>query len=284
MTGKVLTASSTADTKVEDSTSEQKKAILLADAKVEKEYGANALEVRNSIRNIVNEWENSGKQLSKISLSIGYALVKSYKNFSNEERKFYWSIVETTKCSQKTMERAMELVLEEGVSLSTAMDTKGGTDDIEENAELLIFDKRLFNLYNDDLANVKTPTLTKLRNMKGLSDEAWDLTCSGISEKPYNAYMKEKKEKEKKKKIEELLLDKPVSMSDETYLGYCDDAKAAISAIDDRNILIAKLTEELEYFKALTLKNASASENISEELIAMPTEAKLSQLSEKEEV
>jgi hypothetical protein len=222
------------------------------EAKIEAEYGAKALAGRKSIKAIVNELENGKNQLTMNTLSLGYTLVDTYINFLNEEREHFWEIVDTKTRSQKTMERAIKLVLETNVELSEAMDATGGTEDIEENVKSLTLDKRMFDLYNDNLSNVKKPTIAKIRNMKGLSLEDWDITCSGKSEKPYKKHMDEIAEEAADKKAEQILADKPNTMLENVYLEYIKEDKlfsikkiAVLEAILAKNGLFPKEDSEL---------------------------------------
>lgn len=244
-TGTEPTAPSTAGTKVETSTSKQKEAIQLADAKVEKQFGEEALAKRNSIRDIVNKLGKSENQLVLDTCSIGYILVETYKGFSVELKKHFWNIVDTSIRSKKTLERAIELVIEKGIKLSVAMDTNGGELDIVENEKLLVIDTRVLKLYEDNLAKVNKPTINKVRNMKGLSKSAWDLVCNG-SDKPYNEYMAKKSIEEKEAKEKELLTKKPKTMSEDTFISYTKAAPIVlINEIADNEVEIVSLKEKI---------------------------------------
>jgi len=222
------------------------------EAKIEAKYGAKALAGRKSIKAIVNELENGKNQLTMNTLSLGYTLVDTYINFLNEEREHFWEIVDTKTRSQKTMERAIKLVIEQNVELSEAMDTTGGTEDIEENVKLLTLDKRMFNLYNDNLSNVKKPTIAKIRNMKGLSLEDWDKTCSGKSDKPYNAYMKEQGKLKDKADKKVFLQKKPPSMREKIFESYYKvENITLIEEIADNGVEIATLKEKIVFLEKL---------------------------------
>jgi len=148
------------------------------------------------------------------------------------------------------------------------MDATGGTDDIEENVKSLTLDKRMLDLYNDNLSNVKKPTIAKIRNMKGLSLEDWDKTCSGKSEKPYKEHMAGIAKEAADKKAEQIIADKPKTMAENVYLGYVKEDKlfsikkiAVLEAILSKNGLLPK--EDIE-------------------LSEIPTEGKLSEVSKSE--
>ena len=228
-------------------TAEQK-----VEAKIEAEYGAKALAGRKSIKAIVNELENGKNQLTMNTLSLGYTLVDTYINFLNEEREHFWEIVDTKTRSQKTMERAIKLVIEQNVELSEAMDATGGTEDIEENVKSLTLDKRMFDLYNDNLSNVKKPTIAKIRNMKGLSLEDWNITCSGKSDKPYNAYMKEQGKLKDKADKKVFLQKKPPSMREKIFESYYKvENITLIEEIADNGVEIATLKEKIVFLEKL---------------------------------
>ncbi|PHS59115.1 MAG: hypothetical protein COB17_00865 [Sulfurimonas sp.] len=256
MPGKEPTALSTAETKVEtELTAEQ-----ILDTKIEQQFGDIALIGRKTIRAITAKLIKGEKELVLNTSSLGYKLVEIYKGFPTELKKSFWKIVDTEYPSKKTLERAIELVIEQGVKLSKAMDTSGGELDILENEKLLVLDKKVLKLYKDNL-KVNKPTIIKINNMKGLSISSWELVCSG-SDKPYTEYMDKEKETAADKKAKLLLAKKPKSMDKDTYLGYTKAEQITlIKEIADNGLEIANLKEKVKLLEQLVDKTPILGKN-----------------------
>ena len=242
----------------------------IVDKKIEQQYGNTAVVGRKAIREITAKLIKGEKELVLNTCSIGYMLVETYKSFSPELKKSFWKIVDTSYPSKKTLERAIELVVEKGVKLSEAMDTTGGELDILENEKLLVLDKRVIELYKDNLAKVNKPTLVKIQNMKGLSTSNWELVCDS-KDKVYTEYMKVENKKAADKKEALLLTKKPKNMDKDIYLGYTKaEPIVLITEISDNELEIANLKEKVKLLERLvaniptTTKNYTVTEPESE--------------------
>ena len=214
------TALSTAETKVETELTAEQLAEQKVEANIVKQFGAKALAKRKLIQDLVQETNSSEDIFFLNRVNLGTNLVDMAKEFGKK----FWSIVDTSKMSKKTFERAMELVLDKNVKLSNALSIKGGSKDIKNNLKLLKLDPRVQAFKTvEDIENIYDLNLNKINNAKPLSDKIWNQMCSG-EDKPFQEYMEAEKKKAKaktdKQKEKDYLDNKPASMSEADYMGY----------------------------------------------------------------
>jgi len=200
-----------------------------------KELTAEQTADRKQVNELINLMVKAEAEFILHRLALAFLLITLRKKY--KER--FWDVVDTSKISRKTLERAMKLVLKDESVFPDAMSNKGGAKDIAENVELLVIDERVKALDKKALSNMYQPTLNKIRDMKNLSDEDWAIVIGG-RDKPFKEYKKKKaeeaadeKEAEEKEKTKNLLAQKPKNMAETVFLAYINtkDKLVAINRI-----------------------------------------------------
>ena len=214
----------------------------------------------NTLNDII---EKAGKQFILNKFALAFLLITLRKKY----KELFWTVIDTSKVSRKTLERAMVLGLKIESDFSQAMSNDGGEQDIAENVELLVIDERIEALDMEALSKIHKPTLTKIAHMKKLSDKDWAIVIGG-SDKPYKEHMTVIAIEAADKKAKEILADKPESMDTDTYLEYIKE---------DKLFSIKKIAE----LEAILSKNGLLPKEVSKP-IYISTELKLSEISESE--
>jgi len=224
-----------------------------------------------------NEIGKAGNQFILNKFALAFLLIVLRKKY----KELFWTVLDTTNISRKTLERAIFLVLKNESEFSQAMSNDGAEKDIAKNVKLLVIDERIEALDIKTLSKIHKPTLVKIGNMKKLSDKDWAIVIGG-SDTPYKDYMgaeakkaADKKAEADKVKAKQILADKPSSMDTNTYLKYIQKDK--LISIEK----IAELEKDLEFFKDILSKNNLLPKKDSE-LSEIPTEGKLSAVSKSE--
>jgi len=221
----------------------------------------------NTLNDII---EKAGKQFILNKFALAFLLITLRKKY----KELFWTVIDTSKVSRKTLERAMVLGLKIESDFSQAMSNDGGEQDIAENVELLVIDEKIEALDMEALSKINKPTLVKIANMKKLSDSDWAIVIGG-SDKPYKKHMAgiakeavDKKAEANKLIAEQIIADKPKTMAENVYLKYVQKDKlfsikkiAVLEAILSKNNLLPKEDSELS---------------------EIPTEGKLSEVSKSE--
>lgn len=231
-----------------------------------KELTTEQLADREAVNAINETIEKSGNQFILNRIKLGLLLVFLRVKY----KELFWYVIDDSKVSRKTLERAMELVLRNDVNFSKAMSNDGGEKDIAENVESLKFDERVKDLDIQAVSKIHKPTLAKIGKMKHLSDEDWAIVIDG-SDVPFKNHIKDevkkaalKKAATNKAKAEKILADKPDTMTIDTYLRYTQKDK--LFSITK----IAELEKDLEFFKNILSKN-NLLPKVDSELAEMPT-------------
>lgn len=215
--------------------------------KVETELTKEQLADREKVNAINNTIEKAGKQFILNRIKLGLLLV----NLKKKHKELFWTVIDTNKVSQKTLERAMMLVLKDESVFPKAMSNDGGEKDIAENVELLVIDKNVKALDMKALSKLNKPTLNKIANMKHLSDKDWKIVLSG-SDKPYKEYMAKKAIDDTKAKEKKLLEVKPTTMNTDTFIAYTKaEPIVLINEIADNGVKIATLEEKIALLEKL---------------------------------
>ena len=198
----------------------------------------------NTLNDII---EKAGKQFILNKFALAFLLITLRKKY----KELFWTVIDTSKVSRKTLERAMVLGLKIESDFSQAMSNDGGEQDIAENVELLVLDERIEALDMEALSKIHKPTLTKIAHMKKLSDKDWAIVISG-SDKPYKEHMTVVAKEAADKKAKQIIADKPNTMLENVYLEYIKEDKlfsikkiAVLEAILDKNGLLPKEDSEL---------------------------------------
>ena len=236
---------------------------------------------REKVNAINNTIEKAGKQFILNRFALAFLLIALRKKY----KELFWTVIDTSKVSRKTLERAMVLVLKDESVFSKAMSDDGAEKDIAENVEMLVIDKRVKALDMKALSKIHKPTLVKIANMKNLSDKDWAIMIGRSdkpSDKPYKEYMAKEAKKVALEKVEadkvkakQILAEKPDAMDTDTYLDYTQKDKL-VSIVK-----IAELEKDLEFFKDLLSKNGLLPKEDTE-LSVIPTEGKLNTVSKSE--
>ena len=209
---------------------------------------------REKVNTLNNTMEKADKQFILNRFALAFLLIVLREKY----KELFWTVIDTSKVSRKTLERAMVLMLKDESVFSKAMSDDGAEKDIAENIELLVIDERVKALDMKALSKIHKPTLVKIANMKNLSDKDWAIVISG-SNKPYKDYMEKEAEKVALKKVEadkvkakQILADKPSSMKSKTYFKYVNQDKlisikriAELEDILSKNGLLPKADSEL---------------------------------------
>lgn len=233
-----------------------------AGTKGEIELTAEQLADREKVNAINNTIEKAGEQFILNRLILAFLLIELRKKY----KELFWIVIDTSKVSRKTLERAMVLALKDESVFSKAMSIDGAEKDIAENIELLVIDERVKALDMEALSKIYKPTLKKIADMKNLSDKDWAEVIGG-TDKPFKKWKKaeakkaaDKKAEANKLKAKQILADKPKTMDTTIYLDYV--AKDKLFSIEK----IAEL-ENILSKKGLLPKEDS-------ELSVIPTEGK----------
>ena len=225
-----------------------------------KELTAEQTADRKQVNKLINLVEKAGVEFILHRLALAFLLITLRKKY--KER--FWDIVDTSKISKKTLERAMKLVLKDESVFPNAMSNKGGAKDIAENVELLVIDERVKALDKKAISNIYEPKLKKIGVMKNLSDEDWAIVIDG-SDKPFKEYKAKKAAEAKaneeavdKIKRANILAQKPKNMAENVYLAYINtnDKLVAIKRIAVLEDILSKnglLPEEESELGAMPL-------------------------------
>ena len=202
---------------------------------------------REKVNTLNNAIEKAGKQFILNKFALAFLLITLRKKY----KELFWTVIDTSKVSRKTLERAMVLGLKIESDFSQAMSNDGGEQDIAENVELLVIDERIEALDMEALSKINKPTLVKIANMKKLSDKDWAIVIGG-SDKPYKKHMAGIAKEAADKKAKQILADKPNTMPENVYLEYVQKDKlfsikkiAVLEAILAKNGLLPKEDSEL---------------------------------------
>lgn len=225
-----------------------------AGTKAEIELTAEQLADREKVNAINNTIEKAGKQFILNRIKLGLLLV----NLKKKYKELFWIVIDTSKVSRKTLERAMVLVLKDESVFSKAMSIDGAEKDIAENIELLVIDERVKALDMEALPKIYKPTLKKIADMKNLSDKDWAEVISG-TDKPFKKWKKAEARKAADKKAKQTLANKPKTMDSTIYLDYVAKDKlfsiekiAELEHILFKNGLLPKEESKLIYIPTVS--------------------------------
>lgn len=228
---------------------------------------------REKVNTLNNTIEKAGKQFLLNRFALAFLLIVLRKKY----KELFWTVIDTSNVSQKTLERAMLLVLKDESVFSQAMSNDGGEKDITENVELLVPDERVKDLDMEALSKINKPTLVKIANMKKLSDTDWKIVIGG-SDKPFKEHMKAQAKKVALEKVEadrlkaeQIVANKPATMDINKYLNYTQKDKlfsikriAELEDILSKNGLLPKEDSKPSYIPT-ELKLSAVSKSESEE-------------------
>jgi len=135
------------------------------------------------------------------------------------------SIIPESIISKKTRNRRMKLILDKNCDFTKGMKITKDKKTTKENSKLLIIDKRVKNLTQKDISNIPdiyNGGLTKIGNMKDLTDTNWDKVIKGDN-KPYKT-LRDKISKDNKTKSDNKR-DKyqPKGMDKQTFIDMVDN-------------------------------------------------------------